>query len=171
MSIGNLTKALIEFQGECPTVPFDQEVEYFDNKTQKKGSFKFCSLPHLIRFTTPYLSAHGLVVIQPLCNEGVRTILLHESGEYVSQKATQVLPPKVQSNIQLQVGATTTLRRKAYAAILGIAADDDNGENEATPQDNPDTTQESSNEIVGAAERAIKKRGGKVANAKNPADA
>jgi hypothetical protein len=171
MSIGNLTKALQGFQSQCPVVPFDQEVEYFDNKTQKAGKFKFCSLPHLIRFTQPYLHAWGLAVIQPLLDDGVQTILMHESGEYVSVKATQILPPKVQSNIQLQVGATTTLRRKAYAAILGIAADDDNGENEATPQDNPDTTQESSNEIVGAAERAIKKRGGKVANAKNPADA
>jgi hypothetical protein len=159
-SLTRIGKALSEFQGVCPTVPFDQRVEYFNNRTQKQESFQFCSLPQLITFTRPHLAACNLVVLQPVVEGGCMTILLHtESGEFIQGFGRHTLPDKVKADIQMQVGETTTLRRKCYAAMLGIVADADDPANEMTPTQNPNNTKEASDEIVNKALEVAQKKG------------
>jgi hypothetical protein len=81
----------------------------------------------------PALSKHGLAVTQtldenrpdtPPCVRLITT-LMHASGEWIA--GTMEMPVQ-QQNAQGFGSAITYARRYALAAILGIAADDDDGE-------------------------------------------
>ena len=94
---------------------------------------KYASLGKHLEVLKPIFAKHGLAVIQfPIgCNfgnktVGVRTIILHESGESI--QADVEIP--VQEGIKGQdAGALITyLRRYALASVAGVATDDDDAE-------------------------------------------
>lgn len=90
-------------------------------------AYHYAQLSSVIDHCRPTLAKCGLAITQHLNGEPgilrVTTILLHDSGEYLSSDATIALPPNCTPQ---QLGsATTYLRRYGYQAVLGLAAEDD----------------------------------------------
>lgn len=130
-SIANLATALSQAQAEMPSVPFDATNAFLKNR--------YASLGSMIETARPVLAAHGLSVSQIVVSYegqiGVETVLMHTSGEWISN--TAILPAgeeKGKSTAQVAGSLITYLRRYSYAAILGLYADEDTDGN--TPQQN-----------------------------------
>lgn len=121
-TIGKLSSALVKAQSEMPKIKFDKV-----NPFLKNG---YATLGAVIDATRPILEKFGLAVMQfPLSHEGrigVRSILLHESGEYVEDVI--MLVPESQKGLSVNQAAGVTisyLRRYAMVSILGLYAEED----------------------------------------------
>lgn len=131
-SISELAKALFKFQGHMNTVVFDADNPFFKSK--------YATLAQLVEMSRELLSKNSLSVSQ-LC-EGdcaVTTILMHESGEYLS--ATLALKP-VQDTPQGRGSCITYSRRYSYASILGLVSDDDDDGNHASNKEHKSVSAE-----------------------------
>lgn len=125
MSIANLAAALVKVQAELPKLERDRTVVV----TQKSGdtySYSYATLANLSETVLPLLAKNGLsFVAMPgsgadgkMC---VRYHLLHESGE----EMTGEFPISGEGGIQMIGGRITYARRYCLAAIVGVAADED----------------------------------------------
>lgn len=121
-TIGKLSSALVKAQAEMPKIKFDKV-----NPFLKNG---YATLGAVIDATRPVLERFGLAVMQfPLSHEGrigVRSILLHESGEFVEDVI--MLVPESQKGLSINQAAGVTisyLRRYALVSILGLYAEED----------------------------------------------
>ena len=102
----------------------------------KKGSanpfFKssYASLGDVMEACKEALLEQGITVLQPLGRDEngdyVETILLHESGEFISDKAR--MPIAKEHDPQAYGSATTYVRRYALQSMCFIPAEDDDGE-------------------------------------------
>lgn len=133
-SLANLGKGLAEFNGEVQKVAHDGKNPQFRSK--------YVTLDALIDATKPILQKHGLSVIQiPLSGEdgqvGVKSLLLHESGEFIESEPLYMKPMKmvkggdyVEAPDAQAAGSTISyLRRYSYQAILNLSTgEDDDGE-------------------------------------------
>lgn len=83
--------------------------------------------------TLPALNKHGISVIQPTCvldgKNYVETVLLHESGEFISS-LTEIVVDKV-NDAQRHGSGLSYARRYALQSITNIGAEDDDA-NKAT---------------------------------------
>lgn len=125
---GELAAALVKAQAAMPAVE--------PNATNPHFRSKFVSLDHLIAKTRPVLNKHGLAITQAptTLNDGapgLETTLFHESGESI----VTVMPLILGGQDMQKLGAALTYaRRYAWAAVLGISADeDDDGQAASTP--------------------------------------
>jgi hypothetical protein len=120
-----LCEALVKAVGDLSNVAKTAANPYFKSK--------YAPLDAIIDATRPVLAKHGLAVIQePLFMEGtagVETIIVHKEGG--SKSSTLLLPIKDQSP-QGVGSAITYARRYSLAAVLGIAAEDDDDGNIST---------------------------------------
>jgi hypothetical protein len=121
-SIVKLAEALCGFQSEIQNVPF--------NETNAFLNSRYASLGALIEASRPLLTKYGLVVSQfPTGFDnsvGIETILMHKSGEWISDIVTMELgAEKGKSNAQVAGSAISYLRRYALAGVLGIYSDED----------------------------------------------
>jgi len=119
-SIIALSKALVIAQSEFKSVTMNSVNPFFKSK--------YADLGAVIESCKPVLKAHGLAVSQLVEGEnsqvGITTILVHESGEFISSTVTI---PVAGANVAQEAGKTVTyLRRYALASILGLYADEDN---------------------------------------------
>lgn len=121
-SIAHLAAALSQFQGKVAAVPFDSINPFLKNK--------YASLGSMIETARPVLSECGLAVSQIVVSYdglvGVETVLMHSSGEWLSN--TAALPAhdeKGKSGAQVAGSIVTYLRRYGYAAVLGLYAEED----------------------------------------------
>lgn len=124
-SIQNLAKALGTFQSEVPMINLDREVEV---KTKTGGfyKFKYATFGHIIETIKSLLFKNALSYSQPVEPDGsVTTILMHESGEFISS----TLCIKGDQNPQGIGSAITYSKRYSLCAMLGIVADDDDDAN------------------------------------------
>ena len=121
-SIVKLSSALVKFHGAMGKVGKDSTNPHFKNK--------YASLSNIIEATTPHLNAVGLAVVQMPTTEGLETMLLHESGEYIS--SISVIASKDPMNPQAVGSATTYARRYSYAGVLSLNIDEDDDANAAT---------------------------------------
>ncbi len=133
-TIGALASALSAAQSEMPAAPMQAENPFLHNRYADLGS--------VISTAKPILAQHGLSVSQIVTGEGgaigIETILMHESGEFIA--STAVLPlgeERGKSLAQLAGANITYLRRYAYAAILGMYADEDTDGN--VPSQKPES--------------------------------
>jgi len=117
---GNITKAMFEVQKAMPTMSKDGEA--------KAGSFsyKFSTLPKIMKTLTPLFAEHGLLVTHSLTMIEDRVVLvtsiIHvESGEAVES----VLPMAIDSNPQNFGKLMSYYRRYALCGLLGITSEDD----------------------------------------------
>ncbi len=118
-SIASLSKALVLAQSEFPRVAFNSTNPYFNSN--------YADLGAVIETSKPILKSHGLAVsqlVEGAAGEvGITTLLIHESGEYISSCVTILVDGK---NLAQEAGKSITyLRRYALAAILGLYADQD----------------------------------------------
>jgi hypothetical protein len=120
-SITKLAAALCKFHSQMGKVGKDSVNPHFRNK--------YASLSNIIEATTPHLNAVGLAVVQMPTTEGLETMLLHESGEYIS--SLSVIASKDPMNPQAVGSATTYARRYSYAGVLSLNIDEDDDANAA----------------------------------------
>tara|TARA_R110001599_G_scaffold173340_2_gene365153 strand:+ start:6850 stop:7389 length:540 start_codon:yes stop_codon:yes gene_type:complete len=122
-TIGELAAALSKFQGECQA----------PKKAKKSHHGTYADLGGYIETASPVLSKHELAVTQLLDNDcagqpTVETILTHSSGEWLSSMVN--IPDEANGRVtgaQKAGIGITYMRRYAYAAILGLAAEDNDG--------------------------------------------
>ncbi len=105
------------------------------NKNMQGFGYKYADLGELFKATLPALAAEGVVVIQfPICpapqTMGIRTELWHESGEHFSYEFIPELNLQnvgTQKGVQALGSLISYLKRYHFAAIMGLAAEDDDG--------------------------------------------
>lgn len=125
MTTPSLAAALAKVQSKLPKLERDRTVEV----TQKNGgtySYSYVTLANLSDSILPLLAEHGLsfVAMPGAGSDGkmcVRYQLLHESGESLSGE----FPISGEGGIQMIGGRITYARRYCLAAIVGVAADED----------------------------------------------
>lgn len=122
-TIGKLAAALKNVQAELKPVQ--------KNSTNPFLNTRYADLGVIIEAAQQMLPKNGLSYAQFPCGTagevGVATIVMHESGEWLSDEIsiTQV-DEKGKSAAQVAGSIITYLRRYALAAALGIHADEDN---------------------------------------------
>jgi len=121
-SIKNIAVALRKAQEEIKAVEMDAVNPFLGNK--------YASLGAIIEASKSILSKNGLSVSQLVesnPNEiGVTTILLHDTGEYLSSTALIPIQDAKGLSLAQSAGAIITyMRRYCLAAILGMYADED----------------------------------------------
>lgn len=137
-NIGQLVAALLEAKKTFDPVLKQSENPFFKRNGQNS---KYADLATAIHATENQLAANGLAISQFPVNDGDRvgvfTLLVHTSGEYYGDSFTLALGEK--QNAQTGVAAVTYARRTGYLAVLGVAAEDDDGNTAAgrTSSDEP----------------------------------
>ncbi len=119
-----LFTAFSKFQGELDNA----------SKDKQGHGYKYADLAECINTAKPVLANNGLAVAQMLgCNErGNRTlitIMTHSSGQYMSSEFEMVdavlMGGSGKNPAQVLGSAITYQRRYAYAAMIGMAQEDD----------------------------------------------
>lgn len=118
--IGELAKALAAARKDFKPVLKDANNPFFKSK--------YADLAGVIEATSDALSKQGLVVIQSprlgLNRIAVTTLLAHSSGQWLRDDLEL---PLSKFDAQGAGSAITYARRYAYQAIVGVAAEDDDG--------------------------------------------
>ena len=118
--IGELAKALASARKDFKPVLKDANNPFFKSK--------YADLAGVIEATSDALSKNGLVVIQSprltLNRIAVTTLLAHSSGQWLRDELEL---PLSKFDAQGAGSAITYARRYSYQAIVGVAAEDDDG--------------------------------------------
>lgn len=136
-TIAELAKALVLFHVKVDTIKKDAKNPFFKST--------YASLPNILEGINEPLIESGLSVAQfPSGENGLTSILLHESGEFISAEY-QMRP--VKDDPQGRGSCITYQRRYALASILGLNIDEDDDGNTATfggknPQEAEDNTKQ-----------------------------
>ena len=129
--IGALAAALARAQGEFSVVPLNSRNPHLGNR--------YADLGDVIHTAKPILAKNELSVSQTVFGDGgvvgVTTILLHSSGEWISDQVTLAIDEqKGLKTAQVAGSLISYLRRYSYASILGLYADEDTDGNDHKPQ-------------------------------------
>lgn len=119
-SIELLTKSLIQFQGSIQAVGKNGENPFFKSK--------YATLDQIWNVIRKPLADAKLAISQFPSENGLTTILLHESGQYISVDTTMHKGSKPQE----QGSSITYMRRYALSAVLGIVTEEDDDGNAAS---------------------------------------
>lgn len=121
-SIAKLAAALVKAQSQMGNAVKDSKNPYFKSKYADLNSIREASLPAL--------NANGISVIQPtVYADGkslVETILLHESGEWISG-FTEIVAAKA-NDPQATGSGISYARRYGLQSMLNVGAEDDDSE-------------------------------------------
>ena len=129
--INELAEALAKAQGEIKPAQMNAVNPFLKSK--------YADLGAVIEAAKAVLPKHGLSVSQLVSSDGdkiaVTTVLMHQSGQWLKDTASLVLgEERGKSAAQVAGSIITYVRRYAYAAIVGIYADEDtDGEAKAQP--------------------------------------
>lgn len=148
-----LAAALAKVQSELPKLERDRTVT-IEPKTGKPYSYSYSTLANLSEVVLPLLGKHGLsfVAMPGVGSDGkmcVRYRLLHESGESLDGE----FPISGEGGIQMIGGRITYARRYCLAALVGVAADEDD-EARLAEGDAPRTAQRQQRTGGGKAQQA-----------------
>ncbi len=125
-SVAALAAALAKAQGMMSHASKDAQNPHFKSR--------YADLAAVWSAVREPLSANGLSVVQTVAQGdgtvGVRSLLLHASGEWISSLLEM---PVAQKTPQGYGSALTYARRYALAALVGIAQDDDDAEAATRP--------------------------------------
>ena len=126
----NIAKALVAAQAEMPVVPMNATNPFLKNRYADLGS--------IIQTVRPILSKNGLAFSQLAISKdgevGVKTILIHTTGEFIEGTITMpISAEKGLKTAQVAGSIITYLRRYSLSAILGIYADEDTDGNGGLP--------------------------------------
>jgi hypothetical protein len=127
-----LQAALAEAQGEFPVIPKDRTVKV---TTKAGGSYTFAYAPldSILTAVRPVLAKHGLAIVQrleaPNGQPSIRTELLHRDGGRIASSFPLGPMPEAPQDLG---SLLTYLRRYAVAALLCVAAEDDEDAGSAT---------------------------------------
>lgn len=103
------------------------------DRTNPHFGSKYSTLAAVWEAIREPLGANGLAVVQQVSTTEtavcVRTVLVHESGEFVDSDTRLPVPQKT---AQAYGGAITYARRYGLSALVGVVADEDDDANEAS---------------------------------------
>jgi len=121
-SISKLALSLVKATAKIKAVKMDAENPYYKSKYATLGALIDVAKPVCAEFglSTPafMVSEPGLV--------GIEQWIIHESGEYISDRILLPLPEDSKIRVAQEMGATVSyLRRYALSALLGMYADED----------------------------------------------
>jgi len=126
-TITKIASALNKAQGEMSNAIKDANNPFFKSK--------YADLNAIREACMPALNKNGITLLQPTVNiDGrnyVETILLHDSGEWLSSE-TEILFSK-QNDAQAQGSGITYARRYGMQSFVNIGADDDDGNGASKP--------------------------------------
>lgn len=130
-----LAAALAQVQAKLPKLDRDRTVTV-ETKRGEPYSYSYVTLARLSEVVLPLLAQHGLAftALPGMGSDGkmcVRYSLMHESGERLDGE----FPVSGEGGIQMVGGRITYIRRYCLAAVVGVAADEDDESNLA--QDGP----------------------------------
>jgi hypothetical protein len=129
-TITKIASALLKAQGAMGTAIKDAKNPFFKSKYADLNSIREACMPSL--------QTNGITLLQPTITiDGknyVETILIHESGEWMSCE-TEILFGK-KDDAQAQGSGITYARRYGMQSFLNVGADDDDG-NTASQQAKP----------------------------------
>ncbi len=121
-SITEIAKALIVFHSKVDNIVKNAINPFFRST--------YCTLDNIINTIEAPLNASGLTFAQfPSGTNGLTTILMHESGEWIE---SEYFMQPVKNDPQGSGSVITYQRRYALAAILGLSVDIDDDANAAT---------------------------------------
>lgn len=128
-NIQNIAKAMVAAQSEMSNAKKDATNPFFKSKYADINSIREAVLP--------ILNKNGISVLQPMINiDGknfIKTVLLHESGEYL-ESLTEVVYSKA-NDAQAQGSGITYARRYGLQSFVCVGAEDDDGNNASkTPE-------------------------------------
>lgn len=139
-SIKNLAIALNEFQGAVETIKKSETNPFFKSK--------YASLADILNVIRQPLADNGLSFVQfPKGLYGLETMLMHVSGEWVSESYTMEPSKK---DPQGAGSVITYQRRYALGAILGLNIDQDDDGNSASEKEEITTV------MIGRADELIR---------------
>lgn len=142
--LSEIFKALSKAQGSMKSA----------KKDRNGHGYKYADLAECIETAKTVLASNGLSVSQMMSgdddeNRTLITILAHESGQYFGSEfvmAKAVLSGGSGKNpAQVLGSAITYMRRYSYAAIIGMAQDDDDGASCGRQTNQPNQKQTSKN--------------------------
>lgn len=129
-----LAAALVAAIGELRNATADARA---DVRTDKGSySYGYATLAQVLDLVRPVLAKHGLAIVQiPVVADartaGVRTVLIHSSGERLE---SELLLPVARGDAQGVGSAVSYSRRYAIASLLAIATEeDDDGQAASAP--------------------------------------
>ncbi len=138
--IGQIAPALVAAFGELSDVPKGREAK-IPTKTGASYGYRYADLADALSMVRPVLLKHGLAVTQTASNPdsdsvAITTTLIHTSGEWMM--FSPLLLPNGRT-AQETGSAITYGRRYSLLAVLGLAAEDDDGASAAprTPRQQP----------------------------------
>lgn len=130
-TLSKLAPALVKAQAEMGVAYKDSTNPHFRSK--------YADLTSIITASRDALTANGLSVLQRAYpnDRGIQieTMILHASGEWISDGG--LFLPAAKLDPQGFGSAMTYARRYAYAAMLGIIQDDDDGNAATLPRRKP----------------------------------
>jgi hypothetical protein len=131
--INELASALAKVQANLKPAPFDATNPFFKSKYASLGS---------VIEVAKVLSEHGLSYSQmPVSdgwNIGVENILMHESGQWISQTLLVPMDTDSKNPVQEAGKIITYARRYGLASMLGIYSDEDNDGNDPKAHNVPE---------------------------------
>jgi hypothetical protein len=126
-TIAKISQALVKAQAEMGNAKKESTNPFFKSK--------YADLNAIREAVLPVLTKHGIAVIQPTVTQNgsnyVKTILLHESGEYIAG-ITEIVCSKV-NDAQAHGSGLTYARRYGLQSIVNVGADDDDGNQASNP--------------------------------------
>ena len=121
-SVSKLAPALLKAQTQMGGAVKEAKNPYFKSN--------YADLNSVREAATPALNANGITLLQPMTmrdgKQFVQTLLLHESGEWLSSE-TEVVVGK-QNDPQAAGSGISYARRYGLQSLLSIGAVDDDGE-------------------------------------------
>lgn len=129
-TIAKISAALVKAQAEMGNAKKESTNPFFKSK--------YADLNAIREAVLPVLTKHGIAVIQPtVIDYGkpfVKTILLHESGEYIAG-ITEIVCSRP-NDAQAHGSGLTYARRYGLQSIINVGADDDDGNQASNPVNN-----------------------------------
>lgn len=117
-TVTKIAGALLKAQKEMGNAVKDSKNPFFKSK--------FADLNSVREAVTPALHAHGITLLQPINENVVETILLHESGEFLG--STIKIVCKEENNPQAYGSAVSYARRYGLSSMLSVGAEDNDAE-------------------------------------------
>lgn len=131
-TLKDLFGALAKSHAEFPPIVKDKTVSV-TMKSGGKYTFSYATLGNLIESTKPVLAKNGLSVIQFVGTYGVKTTLVHESGQSISTPTLDLKTKYTEELTPQDIGGLITYaKRYQYAGLLNLDAEEDDDANAAS---------------------------------------
>jgi hypothetical protein len=125
-SIKEIATALVKFNGEVARIGKDAANPFFKNS--------YATLDHIIDEVRPILTKYGLSILQIPGGDGenviMKTLLLHESGEWIESEPLTMKP--IKNDPQAVGSCITYARRYSLNSFLSLSTGEDDDGNKAS---------------------------------------